>query len=127
MANAQFPGLPRIPGSSSSESVGAPRALGPMCPGCGERVDPLRAGHVAVLEGRFRYFCHADCKQAYLQAHGKPLEEDVPTAKPPEVARILEAGIGRGARSSPRINGSAEAPPAVAVADAEAPRAHAEP
>jgi Cu+-exporting ATPase len=90
-------------------------------------VDPLRAGHVAVLEGRFRYFCHAECKQAYLRAHGKPLEEDVPTAKPPEVARIIEAGIGRGAPSSSTINGSADAPPAVLVANVEAPSAHAEP
>jgi len=72
-------------------------------------VDPLRAGHVAVLEGRFRYFCRAECKQAYLRAHGRPLEEDVPTAKPPEVARIL-------------------APPSMATAfdDVELPRAGAE-
>jgi Cu+-exporting ATPase len=48
-------------------------------------VDPLRAGHVAVLEGRFRYFCHADCKQRYLSDAGRPQEEDVATARPPEV------------------------------------------
>jgi cation transport ATPase len=49
-------------------------------------VDPLRAGHVAVLEGRFRYFCNADCKQAYLSAQGRPPEEEVATARPPEIA-----------------------------------------
>jgi Cu+-exporting ATPase len=50
-------------------------------------VDPLRAGHVAVLEGRgFHYFCNAACKQAYLRSHGRAPEEDVPTASPPEVA-----------------------------------------
>jgi cation transport ATPase len=48
-------------------------------------VDPLRAGHVAVLEGGFRYFCRADCKQAMLRAQGRPQEEDVATARPPEV------------------------------------------
>ncbi len=51
---------------------------------------------MAVLEGRFRYFCHADCKQAYLRAEGRPLEEDVATAKPPEVALITQAVNGHG-------------------------------
>ncbi len=79
MANAQIAGSPPLEPSS------APSPAGP-CPGCGERVDPLRAGHVAILEGRFRYFCRSDCKQSYLRAHGRPAEEDVPTAAPPSVA-----------------------------------------
>jgi cation transport ATPase len=58
------------------------------CPGCGGPVDPLRAGHVAILGGRFRYFCRPDCKQLYLQAQGRPAEEDVATARPPEVALV---------------------------------------
>jgi cation transport ATPase len=61
------------------------------CPGCGQRVDPLRAGHVAVLEGRgFHYFCRASCKQEYLRSSGRPQEEDVPTASPPPVAYAFE-------------------------------------
>jgi P-type Cu+ transporter len=54
------------------------------CLGCGHAVDPLRAGHVAILEGRFRYFCQAECKQAYLHAQGRA-QEDVDTASPPGV------------------------------------------
>jgi P-type Cu+ transporter len=51
-------------------------------------VDPLRAGHVAVLEGRFRYFCGPECKHCFLRGQGGPMPEDVPTARPPEV-RLL--------------------------------------
>ena len=93
MANAH------LPDSAAPESAPHSSLVTgvPACPGCGESVDPLRAGHVAVLEGRFRYFCHADCKQAYLRAEGRPLEEDVATAKPPEVALITQAVNGHGA------------------------------
>jgi cation transport ATPase len=49
-------------------------------------VDPLRAGHVAILEGRFRYFCRGECKREYLRSQGRPQEEDVATARPPPVA-----------------------------------------
>ncbi len=45
----------------------------------------MRAGHVAILEGGFHYFCHSSCKQEYLRALGRPQEEDVPTARPPAV------------------------------------------
>ncbi len=58
------------------------------CPGCGQAVDPLRAGHVAILGDRFRYFCRPACKQEYLRAQGRPLEEDVATSRPPEVAPL---------------------------------------
>ena len=66
-------------------------------------MDPLRAGHVAALEGRgFRYFCHASCKQDFLRANGRPQEEDVPTAAPPEVAYALEAlNDANGHRTTP--------------------------
>jgi cation transport ATPase len=57
-------------------------------------VDQLRAGHVAVLEGRFRYFCRAECKQSFLRAEGRPLEEDVATARPPEVEAAIHADSG---------------------------------
>ncbi|HXN31030.1 MAG TPA: hypothetical protein VN894_04175, partial [Polyangiaceae bacterium] len=42
---------------------------------------------MAILEGRFGYFCRAECKQAYLRAQGRPPEEHVVTARPPEVTR----------------------------------------
>jgi len=57
-------------------------------------VDPLRAGHVAVLGGRFRYFCRSECKEQYLRAAGLPQEEDVATAQPPPVAPAVGASSG---------------------------------
>src|SRR5262245_45852009 len=53
---------------------------GPLCPGCGKPVDPLRAGHVAIVGGRFLYFCDARCKTGHMRA------ADAPTAEPPPVA-----------------------------------------
>jgi Cu+-exporting ATPase len=92
------------------------------CPGCGQRVDPLRAGHVAALEGRgFHYFCRASCKQEYLRAKGRPQEEDVPTASPPEVAYALSpnsGGVAIAASTAPRSNG----PASVSTVPPSAPR-----
>jgi P-type Cu+ transporter len=90
MGNALFPLTPAPPRASDH---GAPSSVPPssatsssaMCLGCGEAVDPLRAGHVAVLEGRFRYFCDAECKRSFLRVEGHALQEDVATAQPPEV------------------------------------------
>jgi cation transport ATPase len=50
----------------------ASRPAGPSggqvpCSGCGAIVDPLRAGHVAILAGRFRYFCDAEqCRPRFV-------------------------------------------------------------
>ena len=71
---------------------------------------------MAVLEGRFRYFCHADCKQAYLRAQGRPLEEDVATAKPPEVARIADLVNGHPLPGRPVANGHASVPARAPIA-----------
>ena len=85
MQNVRSPGFD----DAAAKAADVPSAL---CPGCGQGVDPLRAGHVAALEGRgFHYFCRASCKQDYLRSRGRPQEEDVPTATPPEVAYALEA------------------------------------
>lgn len=58
------------------------------CPGCGHAVDPLRAGQVAILEGRFEYFCGSECKQTYLRAGRLAVHEDLETAQPPPVASL---------------------------------------
>src|ERR1700685_64624 len=89
MGNARFPLTPAPPpaqelAAPSSSITSAPST----CPGCGQAVDPLRAGHVAVLEGRFRYFCRAECKQYFLRAERRPLEEDVATQRPPDVEAV---------------------------------------
>jgi Cu+-exporting ATPase len=85
MANAQ---IPVSPASEPHLGPASAPASTPLCPGCGKGVDPLRAGHVAVLEGRFRYFCNAGCKQRFLSVEGLPQEEDVATAAPPDVAPV---------------------------------------
>jgi cation transport ATPase len=75
------------PAPGTVESTAGSSAL---CPGCGHPVDQLRAGHVAVLDGRFHYFCHSGCKHAYLASRGLPQEEEIATAHPPDV--IPESG-----------------------------------
>jgi Cu+-exporting ATPase len=56
-----------------------------LCPGCGRHVDRLRAGHVAILGGEFRYFCDHACKLAHLGSIDTTFPTDV-TAEPPRVA-----------------------------------------
>lgn len=72
-----------------------------LCPGCGQAVDVLRAGHVAILEGRFRYFCDAACKERYLAGAGS---FDAATATPPPVSvtdRAPPVSVRRPAPSFP--------------------------
>ena len=66
--------------------AGVPASSPSACPGCGAAIDPLRAGHVALFDGGFRYFCRAECKQAFLTAEGRATQEEVATAAPPQVA-----------------------------------------
>ena len=76
---------------------------------------------MAILEGRFCYFCEAECKQAYLHAQGRPPEEHVVTARPPDVSQ----------RNGSATNGHAESrilrpfglspPPLQSPADAAKP------
>ncbi|HLK36629.1 MAG TPA: HAD family hydrolase [Polyangiaceae bacterium] len=79
MANAHFP-------RTDAPDSGAAPSSAHACPGCGRSIDALRAGHVAIMAGRFRYFCGPECKLGYLEAAGRLHEEEAPTASPPEVA-----------------------------------------
>lgn len=50
------------------------RHAGPLvapvdCPACAKKVDPLRAGHVAIFAERFHYFCDLECRRRYLVQH----------------------------------------------------------
>ena len=54
------------------------------CPTCGKSVDPLRAGHVALLGERFHYFCSQTCSAQFLEPHHSRLTEE--TREPPAVA-----------------------------------------
>ncbi len=105
MANARISGSPAVlPGSSGAPSSGIVAASPACaCPGCGGAVDPLRAGHVAVLEGRFRYFCRPECKRAYL-ATEVGCQEEVLTARPPEVEALPDPS------NSHASSGQTEAP-----------------
>ncbi|MGD0675873.1 MAG: HAD family hydrolase [Polyangiaceae bacterium] len=62
--------------------MGAPEA---SCAGCGQSLDPLRAGHVAIFDGRFHYFCRTECRQHYAQTQGRAADEEAPTESPPAV------------------------------------------
>jgi cation transport ATPase len=85
-----------------------------VCPGCGGSVDPLRAGHVAILEGRFRYFCRSDCKRTFLTAE-VGLQEDVPTARPAEV-ELIHGDLDRPSLDAQaKENGHGRTPPPVSV------------
>lgn len=62
------------------------RKTGPIadpvpCSGCGRLLDPLRAGHVAIFDQRFHYFCSANgCRTAYLADLG--VEPTAPRPSP---------------------------------------------
>ena len=92
-----------------------------LCPGCAKPVDALRAGHVAIYDGVFLYYCNATCKALHLRAVASHMGDDVPTLDPPAVAerlaalaeaaplakaRAKEAGSGaRGGRPANGVNG----------------------
>jgi cation transport ATPase len=67
----------RAPGSAAPSSAA-------FCPACGKPIDPLRAGQVAILEGRFAYFCDRECKQGFMSGRRSGLQ-DAATAEPPPV------------------------------------------
>lgn len=62
------------------------RAAGPVvdpvpCSGCGKLIDPLRAGHVAIFDLRFHFFCDRGCRAAFLGEEGTPLPSPSPAAE----------------------------------------------
>ncbi len=102
-------------------SRSAPPSSASLCPGCGKAIDPLRAGHVAILEGGFRYFCGAACKASYVDVTSKRSVLEALTAEPPMVvakstarptataaATIAARGVDEETRSVP--SGVREAP-----------------
>ncbi len=56
------------------------------CLGCGKPVDRLRAGHVAIIDGKFVYFCNVACKLAFHEGRRSLMPDDVETMVPPRVA-----------------------------------------
>jgi cation transport ATPase/YHS domain-containing protein len=89
------------------------------CPSCGKPVDPLRAGHVAILDGAFRYFCDEACKRSFLAGTTGPLPSEVETAEPPRVAPAPEPVLAIPPPSAPRPPPVPE-PPVAPIAPAPA-------
>jgi Cu+-exporting ATPase len=100
------------------------RAAGPVvdpvpCSGCGTLLDPLRAGHVAIFDLRFHYFCsRAGCRAAFLgEPEGGPSATSVPVdrdaafaaLRPPSFAD--HAALRRAQLDAPIV--PAHAPPQV--------------
>jgi Cu+-exporting ATPase len=58
---------------------------GQHCPACSKGIDPLRAGQVAIIDGRFLYFCNEQCKRVLLEGAG-PVAAEAETLEPPAVS-----------------------------------------
>ncbi|AUX38629.1 cation-translocating P-type ATPase [Sorangium cellulosum] len=92
--------------------MAASRAAGPAvdplpCSGCSKLIDPLRAGHVAIFDQRFHYFCNARCRRTFLG--------EIPPA-PGEVRPSGFAGAVLPIPGAPIRGGLPSSPPGVAGA-----------
>lgn len=73
------------------------------CSGCGAVIDPLRAGHVAIFDARFHYFCNAHhCRARFLGQWPSPEPEPrvappVPDPVAPAILRPIEGAVGAAA------------------------------
>ncbi|MFO0760896.1 MAG: HAD-IC family P-type ATPase [Byssovorax sp.] len=73
------------------------RAAGPVvdpvpCSGCGKLIDPLRAGHVAIFDRRFCFFCNrGTCRALFLGEEVRP--EPAAAVRIPEEAPSLRADL----------------------------------
>lgn len=97
------------------------RAAGPVvdpvpCSGCGTLIDPLRAGHVAIFDLRFHYFCDRDrCRAAFLGEAPAPERSARYVAPPsdaiePEKPADLDTQITDAFEPSPEDEALPEAP-----------------
>ncbi|HLM76162.1 MAG TPA: hypothetical protein VK459_25825, partial [Polyangiaceae bacterium] len=93
------------------------RAAGPFvppvpCSGCGKLIDPLRAGHMAIFDQRFHYFCNrTTCRAAFL---GEPPELTPETRRAAEAAIREENALRRATLDAPIIDAF---PPVTALDD----------
>lgn len=91
--------------------MSSPASSASLCPGCGKAVDPLRAGHVAIVEGAFRYFCSRECKDGWASGETSRKQAlEAETREPPRVAPLStsqSSGVRPQTTSTTR-----EAPPA---------------
>ncbi len=72
-----------------------PSSSAPACPACRKALDPLRAGEVSILDGRFTYFCDKICKAAFYEANvSSRVTADALTHSPPVVAPAPRPPVG---------------------------------
>src|SRR5439155_2908000 len=60
-----------------------------VCPACAKDVDPLRAGHVAIFDERFYYFCDRACREKLAplgHLSREPAKHRIPTPREPSPA-----------------------------------------
>ena len=63
------------------------------CSGCGKLIDPLRAGHVAIFDLRFHFFCGRPCRAAFLHEAPPPSSPEPIAERRAEPALRLDAPI----------------------------------
>ncbi|HMI84462.1 MAG TPA: HAD-IC family P-type ATPase [Polyangiaceae bacterium] len=71
------------------------------CPACASPVDPLRAGHVAIFDDRFFYFCDSACRERVAPlgsaaTAGEGTRQASPTPTPAGRRAATRATAGRG-------------------------------
>ena len=83
----------------------------PVCPPCGSPIDPLRARHLSVVDGRVVPFCSPQCKDKGADAAPPPLEDDeraesrvAPRGRWPWLAVVLPVLAGAGVLLGLRVS-----------------------
>jgi P-type Cu+ transporter len=87
----------RASGATVSERIGH------KCPACGNAVDSLRAGHVAIHDGRFQYFCNEQCKRELVAQSSGPVPSQVVTIEPPPIFNPMTAEEHQTESSDPLV------------------------
>jgi Cu+-exporting ATPase len=87
-----------------AEVTAVPRSAPPSgssCPGCAKLIDPLRAGHVAIYDGVFLYYCDSGCKALHLRTIASHMGDDVPTLDPPAVIERAQLALAARREAEP--------------------------
>jgi len=95
-------------------------------------VDALRAGQVAILDGAFRYFCNAACKNSFVDVLSKRPSLDAMTADPPPVTSTARSAqppivIASGVREQSSKAVASSSRQVIASSKGEAPASSREP
>jgi cation transport ATPase len=65
------------------------------CPACASPVDPLRAGHVAIFDDRFFYFCDRACRERVAPVGGSTTSSEGPRQPTPTPTPTGRRSAGR--------------------------------